>query len=690
MIKSFVISVSLIAVSLLQFCWAEEATRLREIMVTGTKEKPPATTLISDERLEDWKTADALFENVAGVDLRRTSLGSPRSEVLIRGFDTSRNLIMLNGRPLNGAGVYGGYYVDWSTLPLGDIEKVELVRGAGSALYGNSIGGIINIITKCGGERRRTSLQLSAGSHNTQVYRFNHSWKIGRLAYSISVGHTRSDGYLRNNFTRTGNLTLELSYLMPTNGRITLFGKYLRGKVGFIVNNRRSINPESPDYAVPLDPSYPPHDGNPFGGPYLPFKGERYYWGGGSFWWKWRKQFDLTISQPLGRTDIEARAYLNGEDRDEYLYAVDDPDKLVIERRSKPDRSWGWSLKARSTRFEDHLLDFGLEGRRIGYGGIEVERFDPEYFRWPPTSGGGKGKPTRMLSAFAQDRWRFSERFSLLAGLRFDDYRSESGNGKKTWEVSEKAVSPKFTLSAKTGPIKGYLSVNRFCRFPTEPEVYWWGAGYQPPDRSELKPETGTQYEVGVSKSLGSWDARLAAYRYDVKDYIRTIFGYKPSRVVYNIEGVKIQGMEIETNFKLPLKLSGYLNYTYQRTKKEGDILDMSNKLTDELVDLPHHRINAGLKYSLAEEAYLGLSVRYVGKRYAITGNLAKPNASALREMKGFLMLNAGLRYPLPAPGGLKPIISASVENLLDESYEETYGFPMPGRTFHIGLKMEF
>jgi len=89
------------------------------------------------------------LDNSAGIDLKRISPGGDHgSAVTIRGFDESRCLILLDGRPLNAAGVYGGDYVDWSSLSTEDIERIEVIRGAKSAVYGNTLGGVVNIITR--------------------------------------------------------------------------------------------------------------------------------------------------------------------------------------------------------------------------------------------------------------------------------------------------------------------------------------------------------------------------------------------------------------------------------------------------------------------------------------------------------------------------------------------------------------
>ncbi|MCX7726365.1 MAG: Plug domain-containing protein [Chitinispirillaceae bacterium] len=90
-----------------------------------------STTILS---ASEAKSIDGTLADQTGIDLKRTSPSAGKGTgVTIRGLDESRSLILLNGRPLNGAGVMGGDYVDWSLLPLYDVKKIEILRGVKTA-----------------------------------------------------------------------------------------------------------------------------------------------------------------------------------------------------------------------------------------------------------------------------------------------------------------------------------------------------------------------------------------------------------------------------------------------------------------------------------------------------------------------------------------------------------------------------
>lgn len=84
------------------------------------------------------------------VDIKRTMAAGDTGDIIsIRGLSRNRIMLNVNGRPLTASGIVGGYYIDWSGIPLDDIEKIEIIKGGSSALYGNNaIGGAVNIITR--------------------------------------------------------------------------------------------------------------------------------------------------------------------------------------------------------------------------------------------------------------------------------------------------------------------------------------------------------------------------------------------------------------------------------------------------------------------------------------------------------------------------------------------------------------
>ena len=647
--------------------------------------------IIGEENIDQpriSRTVDGLLAGVPGIDMRRTSVGgNTGSEVILRGFDESRYLVLLDGRPVNGSGVFGGEYVDWSSLSTEDIDRVDVTRGAGSAEYGNTLGGTINIITKKGSKKNKIGICSSYGSFNT-VYAAasQHGNLRGFLYEDISYGYWRTDGYLRNNYVSRNNYSGRLKFIFPEDLSIGLGMRYTAQRRGFVVENKK----ENTNF----NSRYPESNEDAGGGPHIQWFGKpgpfgpvnpSKYWGDGSYWKNKRGQYDIEINKKFDLLNIKANGYLNRQERTEYYYAIDNENKLVLERYTEPERSGGWLLKL-SMPCGEHDIVYGAEGVYLGYGKQTIINADSTYFRRQPSSSAAPKKTSRRHAIFTQGSWKITDALEIGAGLRYDNYWAKPSDVTYEYGLSPN-VSVKYHIN-KELEVKGYFG--QAYRFPTSPESYWYFEGYDPPGRKKLSPERALQAEAGIIRKFkDKGEIRCRGYYYDVDNYIRTIFGYTPSRVVYNIDKVRLWGMEAEGRYSLTKDLQVFVNYTWQITQKEGDILDRSSDLTDRLSELPENKLNAGLKYS-----FLGLitdfTMRYVDKREVITGDLSSENSSELVSLKGFAVFDLKFEYNILEKDDIKGTITFGIENIFDASYAETEGFPMPGRVLTGGIKLTF
>ncbi|MBN2453463.1 MAG: TonB-dependent receptor [Candidatus Omnitrophica bacterium] len=638
--------------------------------------------------VRESRTVDGLFENTAGVDLRRASLGgNTGNEVVLRGFDESRYLVLLDGRPVNGAGVYGGNYVDWASLPTEDIERVEVVRGTGSAEYGNTLGGVINMVTRQATDRVRVDIRSSYGAYNTVNAAASQSGGFDGLFYdSLSYGYWRTDGYLRNNYNNRNNFYGRLNFIFPGDINIGAGARYTVQERGFVVENHEG--------AAYYNNAYPESAEDIGGGPTLQWWGRAgwggaiipaMYWGDGSYWKDKRGQYDLTLKKSFDSLELDAHAYMNKEERMEYYYAIDNDSKLVLQRYSEPEDSWGLLIKA-AQAVGKHLIKYGFEGTYIGYGAQEIPHADRAYFRTQPTPSDAAPDASRLNSGFFQGTWVISPEIDLDIGLRYDYYIC-----KQPSQLEKGGLSPKAGITYKAWKdVKLEATFGQAYRFPTSPETYWYFAGYQPPDRKSLSPERALQVEMGVSKDFAK-KGRIGArgYYYYVYDYIRTIYGYRPSRVVYNIDEVMLAGFEVEGEYSIMKDLAVFANYTYQTTTKHGDTLDKSSVLSRNLIELPENKTNAGLRYTYRNFVTEFL-MRYVDRRQELTGSAIGPDASSLTAMPKFATFGLNFKYKVLEGKNCSGNIELNIENLFDAAYEERVGLPMPGRTINGGINLRF
>ncbi|MDL1978433.1 MAG: TonB-dependent receptor, partial [Deltaproteobacteria bacterium] len=376
----------------------------------------------------------------------------------------------------------------------------------------------------------------------------------------------------------------------------------------------------------------------------------------------------------------EARYYLNDEDRTDYIYEQGSGD-LAIKRDCPPDYSWGWGLKGERI-VSDHALKAGVEGNYLGYGGVTYSYVDRTYLRGWFEDSDDKHELSKVNSAFIQDRWSLLSNLDIYLGLRVDDYK---GDDKDCDVVEDTPVSPKFGLFYFPMPdLETFVTVARAVNFPTLPKYYWYYNGYQPSDRKSLTFEDSMQYEIGgIYKGIKDTGISAKVYHYDIDDYLRWIFGYRPSRVVYNIDNVTLTGLELDIDSRLFNDVYAFANYTYQTSDKEGDILDKSN-ISDEISELPEHKFNIGIKYQRDDGALARLTLKWVDSREV---PISASSAAATGEMDSYFLLNGIIKYPVIKDHGY---LYAGCENILDEEYEESCGYPMPDRMFYGGIEVRF
>ncbi len=205
---------------------------------------------------------DVLTE-IGGVDVQRITplISSPGDEVSIRGLNEGRMVIEIDGRRINHTGHMGRYIVDWSTLNMDDVERIEIIRGGHSVLHPFAIGGVINIITKKGKKTDdiRPDVKIKAGYGDFDTYNLSASIAGGAanlVSYNFSASRQETDGYLRNNFQETDSFNGHLTFYLPHEASFSIGAKYSDVLYGFPVINdpaRDDYDSDYPDFIADAD-----------------------------------------------------------------------------------------------------------------------------------------------------------------------------------------------------------------------------------------------------------------------------------------------------------------------------------------------------------------------------------------------------------------------------------------------------
>ncbi len=203
--------------------WAESANDvdLSKIVVTPSRieeeqgSTPAKVDIITHKEIQSSASSDLTgpLTGLTGVNISDYGeLGSSKS-VRMRGSTSAQVLVLVDGRPVNSP---RDGEIDLSTIALDNIEKVEVVHGPGSSLYGSSaMGGTINILTKNPPKKgQKTEVFSSFGTFRTYNERLSHGARIGDFGYLLNTGYQYSNGYRENSKFDSRDLNTKLEYAL--------------------------------------------------------------------------------------------------------------------------------------------------------------------------------------------------------------------------------------------------------------------------------------------------------------------------------------------------------------------------------------------------------------------------------------------------------------------------------------------
>ncbi len=684
--------------------WAEEeqqqqqTQKMEDVWVQGTGVTDDALgdSVIYQEVIERPTMSGSVIDSLlgqAGVQILGTSLfGNKEAEVRLRGFNQTRFRVMVDGMPIQRDGSYGNGPVDWSTISPEWVENIEIMRGSVPVKYGNTLGGVINIITKKPTEKPDATVQATYGSFDTLNVNAAHRMKLGPVGWSISAGHYQSDGYLRNNYADRNNISGQLTFDLPWQMEAGASIYYSDGKTGMPVYNRT----DSPYY----DGDKPDADQKELGGPGVSGRLIRGVlgWGNDTEMTDTNTLYTAFVKKKFEAGSFTVKGMLWNQETKETYYNSTDGGGKIYERDTTPEDN-NWQIMADfDYTLGDHTIEIGGETRTYGWGDQTVPYIDRSQFNgsinyFSFVSQGFEGQPDCLQynAVYAQDTWQALQNLEIEFGLRGEWFEAKEIDPAafgfpataQATSLSESSVDPRMAIryNAWEGAVIG-LRVGIAHRYPNSPEYFWWylnkGSGFF---NTSLEPEKALQYELGIEQRIGNRAVLAArAYYYKVDNYLASTTVSGVGTVVYNIDQVDIKGAEFEAAVKLPWNLHLWGNLTLQDAEKEGDPWDSANQSEAQLPNFPEVMANVGLDYRLPEKFNIGINMHFVGKRDYLSNK-------TLHELGSYVLLNAYATYRLADTDWGKWELVASAENLLDQDYELEAGYPMPGCTVIGGIR---
>ncbi len=613
------------------------------------------------ERIQPLTTAD-LFKNQPGIDVSQTGMGTERP--MIRGLYDSRVLILVDGIKLSEQRPGGDHAF---SIDPSQIERVEVVRGPASVLYGSeAIGGVINFITK-----KQRKIVNDGMRFNGSVEAGYDSAINGRLAgLSLDGGYNRFNYYFGGMMKKTDDVK-------------TPEGKLYNSAV------------------------------------------EDYNYSGG-FNYSWDKM-SLSLSGFGSRADIEVPTFENNYTKARFENEQHHAVFLNFESKKMSDE---WiSLKIDSA-FQRHNrrmriinpanqpvkvdVDFDtcnfnpqttfkigsshtvITGIQTLFESEKSDRVHPS----PLINGVGVIPPSTRLGigAFAQDEIAFTDRFIVTVGLRYDWFRSENNgeDGHPVEAVIENDSSVSGSLGLLYGIVKNRVNLTanagRAFRAPTLHERFFYGPHQGTADygNPELDPETAWNFDAGVKVNNERLWFALSAFYNRIDDYIEkrltggTEFGL-PKAEYANVSEAELYGGEIETELKTGLGLSFFGNLSYVRGKNLTSHENLSS--------IPPLKGAYGLRYEYMAgkmNMWSELSFHSASEQIDPGPNENKTHGYTTMDIRAGAKIDRRLSVTLYCKNITDEAYHDHLSRINPTNAPEVDGLEQPGRSFGGSVKLYF
>lgn len=636
--------------TLLNVMLNQAPVQTEQIVVTASKheqslQEVPASVSVMEAgeiKLRNSLTIDDALRYIPGVNITGSQVNVRGSSGYSRGAG-SRVLMLLDGIPFI-TGDTGE--LNFESIPVGQVDRIEVVKGASSALYGSSaLGGVINIITKPISEIPETDVRTYGGFYNWPSFgewqwsdkrrwfngqSISHARKVGDLGMVFFFSRQLDDGYRLNDYHRRYNFYLKTREDFSPSGSLTLnFGL--------------------------LDQ---------YGGQFL-------YW----------RNLDSALIPPIRQQNDNAKSmryYVSGTYKDvlsdniffaaKALWYHNDWGLETFQGYGRAESlSDGFRAEALSTAILDkvHTLTIGLDGN--------LDFISGDIFSDQAIGG---------FAVYGQDEMKLLEELSLTVGARFD-YQTIGIN-----ETTGK-LNPKVGLAYT--PVVGTTlraSYGQGFRVPSVAEAFVSAgtSGVLAVPNKDLKPERSASYEVGLSQILGeagSFD--IAAFRSDFDNMIEPglAIANQDLQIQWrNVTQARVAG--IETSFKLGL-FDGGLTYNFGYTY----VYPQDRTKHDLLKYRPRHLFYTNL---LARVGIFsaGADFRYLSRVDRIDDELVDVGIIPDGDARGDISVTDFRIGADLSSTGIPLAATLNVNNALQWNYVELIGNMMPPRTYVLVLEAKF
>ncbi len=643
---------------------------------------PGRVTVIDAKTIQELpvQNVDELLRNIAGVYVNRSwGIFSQNSSVTMRGIDASaRVLVLVDGVPLNKS---AGGSINWHLISKNNIERIEVIKGPASAIYGNNaMAGVINIITKNPKKPIQGEVGLLASSYNSLGGNFNLSGtnikKNKGISWSINSFYRQGDGYiLEPNETRDS-----------TDVKANLMEYNVAAKLAYQFNKRHKIEIGVQNYDD------------------LRGQGRKVYEEYGDYMSVNTSYFRASYQGIVNKTVLNAHIFyqIENEYKQSESISTNSGKYKLSDRESRKD-DYGLWFNATTYFSDNNILTYGIDLKQgkadvnntymtstdvliysgiLDFYGIFVQdeikllndklnlvvgaRFDyAKYYKGQlivenPTSNTGFVTP--FDEDFINSKWNsFSPKIALKYNFnkshsayisyskgfmppKLDDL-SKSGKIRKGFKLANPELGPEYVSNYELG-----FTLKYFEKLIIEPSIYYsLGKDFQ--------------YFVGTGDSVDTGGDEL-----------------KPVYQRRNISDVEVLGVEISSKYLLTKKIHISANYSFNDSKIKEFIKpetyekDITGNF---LIEVPRHMIYAGLGW---KNKYFNTTISY---NYISSQWYDDENTIEISEYD-IIDLQISRKF------AENFYVSINIQDLLNEQFVDRKGLLSPGRFFTAEIKFKF
>lgn len=611
-----------------------------EIVVTATRVEAPrqevasSITVITHEELEQSKkrmVIDALKE-IQGVHVIQNGPPGSASSVFLRGANSEHTLVMIDGVELNDP-ITPARSHDLAHLSVENVDRVEILRGPQSTLYGSdAMGGIINIVTQKGKGKPRLHLRTQGGSYKTFAGQASFSGSTDWFHYSLGASHSRTQGFSAANSVYEGNEEKDGYQNLNLSARL---GTQILSNLDFdLIFRSTNSQTDIDNYGGPFGDD--PNNTQKYNGLFL--KGQLH---GLFFQNRWEQKLSISY------VDYD-RDHQNLTD-DSHPYSSD----------NSHYQSSQWKLDWQNNLFlhPTHTLTWGVE--------FQEERGQSEYHSQSLFGSYTDLFPlqtARNIGLYIQDQIQKSRRFFFTIGGRWD-HHSQAGTA-LTYRIAPSYFVPSTGTRFKATLGTAFKSPSLYQLYA--PATLWGPIG-----NPDLDPEKSTGWDLGIAQNLFEEKLKLTATYFSTQ--YKNLIDFRTSQGYINIAQAYARGTEWSLRFQPIKELSLSSSYTFTDARDK--------KTEDRLLRRPQHKLTGNFRLHFLKKAHLSLTLIYMGERkdYFYMGWESKPVT-----MPEHTLVNGVLSYDL-SPSFQ---IFCRLENLLDKEYEMIKGYGTPGFSVYGGIQL--